>query len=61
MTAAFDKIRETQSVRMNDNDDTRRTLALIILGHVDRGERDPVQLFNDALRYLADADRTANG
>jgi hypothetical protein len=38
MGAAFDNVCKLISNEMNDNDDARRTLALIILRLVDRGE-----------------------
>src|SRR4249920_573199 len=34
MTAAFDRICQSLSRRMNDNDDVRRAVALVILRHV---------------------------
>lgn len=42
MTAAFD--RTLQSLPKPDSDDVRRTVASIILRHVDQGVRDPVRL-----------------
>jgi hypothetical protein len=38
MGAAFDNVCKLISTEMSDNDDVRRTLALIILRLVDRGE-----------------------
>lgn len=58
MTAAFDRVCRSLSARMNSHDDVKRTLALIILRHVDRGERDPDRLADAALRESAGADRT---
>jgi hypothetical protein len=40
MTAAFDRVCQSVSKRMNGSDDVKKTLALIILRHVDGGERD---------------------
>jgi hypothetical protein len=37
----------------------RKTLALILLRHVDLGERDPERLADIALRELTGADRAA--
>jgi hypothetical protein len=59
MTAAFDRVCRSLSARMNGHDDVKRTLALIILRHVDRGERDPERLADAALRESAGADRAA--
>jgi hypothetical protein len=50
MTAAFDMVSEKVSSRINDNDDIKKTLALIILRHVDRGERDAEKLAEIAFR-----------
>jgi hypothetical protein len=52
MTAAFDRICQSLSRRMNDNDDVRRAVALVILRHVDQGESDPVRLSDVAFREL---------
>ena len=57
MAAAFDRVCRSLSARMNSHDDVKRTLALIILRHVDRGERDPERLADAALRESAGADR----
>jgi hypothetical protein len=57
MTAAFDRVCRSLSARMNSHDDVKRTLALVILRHVDRGERDPDRLADAALRDWAGADR----
>jgi hypothetical protein len=61
MSAAFDRVCESQSISMSGNDDIKQTLALIILRHVDRGEHDSDRLFNIALSELADADWAASG
>jgi hypothetical protein len=45
----------------NGNEDMRRTLALIILRYVDRGERDPERLADVALREWTGSDRSATG
>ena len=50
MTAAFDSVSRSISKRINGNDDMRRALALLILKHVDRGERDPERLADFVLR-----------
>jgi hypothetical protein len=56
MTAAFDRV--CKSEQMNGNDDVKKTLALIILRHVDLGERDPERLTETALREWISADRS---
>jgi len=61
MTAAFDKICQSVSEQMNGNDDVKKTLALIILRHVDGGERDPGQLAETAFREWTGTDRSAIG
>ena len=61
MTAAFDRVCQSLSARINGNELVRETLALIILRHVDLGERDPVRLADVALRELAGNDRPATG
>jgi len=38
---------------INRSDDARQTLALIILRHVDEGERDPQRLADAAMHELA--------
>ena len=61
MSAAFDRACESVPARINGNDDVRRTLALIVLRHVDQGERDPGRLADIAFRELAGIDRSASG
>ena len=61
MTAAFDRVCQSVSKRMNSNDDVKKTLALIILRHVDRGERDPQRLAEVALPEWTGADRATIG
>ena len=61
MTAAFDKVSQSVSKTMNGNDDVKKTLALIILRHVDRGERDPGRLAEIAFREWIGTDRSAIG
>ena len=61
MTAAFDRVCQSLSRRMNDNDDVRRAVALVILRHADQGECDPVRLSDVAFRELAGCDRSATG
>jgi hypothetical protein len=58
MTAAFDSVCQSVSKQLNGNDDVKRMLALIILRHVDRGERNPQQLADVALREWTGADRS---
>ncbi len=61
MSAAFDRASQSVSKWMNGNDDVKRTLALIILRHVDRGERDPERLAEVAFRERTGADRATVG
>jgi hypothetical protein len=61
MTAAFDMVSEKVSSRINDNDDIKKTLALIILRHVDRGERDAEKLAEIAFREWTGTDGPAIG
>jgi hypothetical protein len=46
---------------MNGNDNVKKTLALIILRHVDRGECDAERLANVSFREWTGADRAAIG
>jgi hypothetical protein len=59
MTAAFRTVSQSISGRMNGNEGERQTLALMILRHVDLGERDPERLADIALRELTGGDRSA--
>jgi hypothetical protein len=59
MGAAFDKVSQSVSKEMNDNDDVKKTLALIILRHVDRGERNAERLAEIAFREWMGTDRSA--
>ena len=61
MTAAFDRVCQSVSHRMDGNEATRQTLALIILRHVDRGERDPKRLADVALQEWTGSERSATG
>ena len=61
MTAAFDRVYQSASQRINGNDDVKQTLALIILRHVDRGERDPKRLADVALQEWTGSERSATG
>jgi hypothetical protein len=58
MSAAFDRVCQSVSKRMNGNEDVKKTLALIILRHIDRGERDTDRLADVALREWTGADRS---
>jgi hypothetical protein len=53
MSAAFEKVCQSVSIRINGNDDMRRKLALISLRHVDKGELDPSRLAELAFSDLA--------
>ena len=59
MSTAFDSVCRSVSPRINGDDSVRRRLALIILRHVDGGERDPQRLSEIALNELAGIDRPA--
>jgi hypothetical protein len=61
MKAAFDAVWQSVSNRMNGSDDVKKTLALIILRHVDHGERDAKRLADAALREWTGSDRAAIG
>jgi len=61
MTAAFDRVCQSLSTRINGNEALRQALAKIILRHVDLGERDPVRLSDGAIRELTGSDRAATG
>jgi hypothetical protein len=61
MTAAFDRVCQSLSAQINGNEIVRKTLALIILRHVDLGEQDPMRLADVALRELAGKERSAIG
>lgn len=58
MSTAFDKVCRSVSAKINGDPDVRRHLALIILRHVDDGERDPLRLSELALNELAGTDRS---
>jgi hypothetical protein len=59
MTAAFDRVYQSVSSRlMNEHEDLKQSLALIILRHVDRGVRDPERLADVAFREWAGIDRS---
>jgi len=61
MTAAFDRVCQSVSKRMNGSDDVKKTLALIILRHVDRGECNADRLAEIAFREWTGTDRSAIG
>ena len=61
MSAAFDNVCRSVSPKINGDPRVRRQLALIILRHVDQGERDPERLSELALNELAGIDRPAVG
>jgi hypothetical protein len=46
---------------MNGNDDVKKTLALIILRHIDRGEREAGRLAEIAFHEWTGTDRPAIG
>jgi hypothetical protein len=59
MTAAFDRVFQSVSHRMNGNEALKQALAEIILRLVDRGERDPERLAEDALHEWTGSERSA--
>ena len=61
MTAAFDRVCQSVTEQMNGDDVIKKTLALIIIRHVDRGERDPARLAENAFREWTGTDRSAIG
>jgi hypothetical protein len=61
MTAAFDTVCQSHPTLINGNEDMRKSLALIILRHVDLGERDALRLADIAGCELAGADRSGRG
>jgi hypothetical protein len=61
MGAAFDRVCKLISNEMNDNDAAKRTLALIILRLVDRGECDPARLAEIAFQQWTGTHRSAIG
>ena len=61
MTAAFDRVCQSVSKQMNGSDDVKKTLALIILRHVDRGECNAERLAEIAFREWTGSDRSAIG
>ena len=61
MTAAFGMVCQSVPPRISGKDDMRRTVASIILRHVDRGERDPERVSDIASRELAGVDPSATG
>src|SRR5206468_1536913 len=61
MGAAFGRVCQCLSLQLNGNDDIKKKLALIILAHVDRGERDAARISRLAFQELAGADRSVIG
>jgi len=61
MIGAFERVCASLSKRMNGNDDVKERLALAILRHIDRGERDPERLADLAFRECAGVDHSALG
>jgi len=49
MTAAFDNAHDCLPAKFRENDHARRKLALLIIRHMERGERNPVSLANVAM------------
>jgi hypothetical protein len=58
MTAAFDLVCGSLAKPISDNEAMRKKLALIILRHVDQGERDSIRLATVALQEMAGNDRS---
>jgi hypothetical protein len=61
MTAAFDTVCQSLSMRTHGNDGARQTLALAILRHVDQGERDAKRLSDIVVHELTDNGLAATG
>jgi hypothetical protein len=61
MTAAFDRVCQSVSKQLNGSDDVKKTLALIILRQVDRGECNAERLAETAFREWTGTDRSAIG
>lgn len=61
MTRAFDRACQSLLTRIDHNEAVRELLALIILRHVDLGERDPMQLSDGATRELVGSEGAATG
>ena len=61
MSAAFDRVCQSVSKQMNGSDDIKKTLALIILRHIDRGERNTDRLAEIAFHEWTGTDRSAIG
>jgi hypothetical protein len=61
MSAAFDMACQSVSTRMSGSDDVKKTLALIIPRHVDRGECNAERLAEIAFREWTGTDRSAIG
>ena len=57
MTAAFERVCQSLSERVNGNDDVKASLALAILWHFDKGETNPERLADFALRECTGSDR----
>ena len=61
MTAAFDRVCQSVSKQLNESDDVKKTLALIILRHFDRGECNAERLAEIAFREWTGTERAAIG
>ena len=61
MSAAFDNVCRCMPAAISDDADMRRKLALIILRHVDGGERDAARLAELALQDFTGSDRCSIG
>ena len=61
MTKAFDMCCKSVSTRMRGSDDVKKTLALIILRHVDRGECNAGRLAEIAFREWTGTERSPIG
>jgi hypothetical protein len=59
MTAAFDRACQCVTEQMNGSDDVKKTLALIILRHGDRGEGDPERPAETTFPEWTGTDRSA--
>jgi hypothetical protein len=61
MTKAFDMVCKSVSTRLMGSDDVKKTLALIILRQVDRGECNAERLAETAFREWTGTDRSPIG
>jgi hypothetical protein len=61
MTAAFDEVCQSVSKQLSGNDEVKKTLALIILRHIDRGEFNAERLAEISFHEWTGTDRSPIG